>query len=71
MKICPVNNIILDDGNPKWLHNCEDCMACIHICPKKAINIGTKTEKRSRYRNPFVDVKEIIDQKITKEDITY
>lgn len=71
VKICPVNNIILDDGNPKWLHNCEDCMACIHICPKKAINIGTKTEKRSRYRNPFVDVKEIIDQKITKEDITY
>ena len=69
VKICPVNNIILDDGNPKWLHNCEDCMACIHICPKKAINIGRRTQQRRRYRNPFIDVKEIIDQKITKENV--
>lgn len=63
VNICPSNNIILDDGTPKWLHNCEDCMACINACPRNSINIGKRTQKRRRYRNPFIDAKEIIDQR--------
>ena len=27
--LCPLNNIILVDGKPKWGENCTHCMACI------------------------------------------
>lgn len=63
--ICPTNNIIILDGTPKWLHKCADCMACIHVCPNNAIDIGKRTTKRRRYRNPYVDIKDIIEQKRT------
>ena len=58
--ICPVDNIKMIDNKPIWLGNCTDCMACINICPKEAINIGKKTLKKNRYRNPFIEVKELI-----------
>ena len=58
--ICPVDNIKMMDNKPVWLGNCTDCMACINICPKGAINIGKKTLKKNRYRNPFIEVKELI-----------
>lgn len=49
VKICPVNNIELADGKPKFLGNCMGCYACIHRCPEKAINLGKRTEGKSRY----------------------
>lgn len=58
--ICPVDNIKMTDSKPTWLGKCTDCMACINICPKKSINIGNKTLKKNRYRNPFIEVKELI-----------
>lgn len=58
--ICPVDNIKMINNKPVWLGNCTDCMACINICPKEAINIGNKTIKKNRYRNPFIEVKELI-----------
>jgi ferredoxin len=51
-KICPVKNIRLAENRPQWLHHCEHCMACIHRCPKAAIQCGAKTKKRRRYYNP-------------------
>lgn len=62
-KICPVNNITMKDGKPVWNHNCQDCMACIQLCPNKAVQIGKRTIRRRRYKNPYIDLKEIIDQK--------
>lgn len=59
-KICPVENIDLEDGKPIWKGKCIDCMACINICPEKAINIGTKTEKKNRYKNPYINPNELI-----------
>ena len=53
-KICPVKNIRLTGNRPEWLHHCEHCMACIHRCPKIAIQYGAKTKKRRRYYNPNV-----------------
>ncbi len=49
VKICPLNNIILSGGNPKWGKNCTHCMGCINICPKNAINYGRKTQNKPRY----------------------
>ena len=58
--ICPVDNIKMINNKPIWLGNCTDCMACINICPKEAINIGTTTLKKNRYRNPYIEVKELV-----------
>lgn len=58
--ICPVDNIQMDNNKPIWLGKCTDCMACINICPKEAVNIGKNTIKKNRYRNPFIDAKELL-----------
>lgn len=58
--ICPVDDIKMINNKPTWLGKCTDCMACINICPKESINIGNKTLKKNRYRNPFIKVKELV-----------
>lgn len=49
VKICPANNIEIRDGKPFFLGSCMGCYACIHKCPEKAINLGKRTEGKSRY----------------------
>lgn len=63
LKLCPVANISMMDNKPMWNHKCQDCMACVQNCPKKAIQVGKRTIKRERYRNPYVSLEEIINQK--------
>jgi ferredoxin/flavodoxin len=54
-KVCPVGNISLDgDGRPRFHHHCEQCVACIQFCPKKAINYKDKTQNRQRYTHPAI-----------------
>lgn len=36
-KVCPVNNIEIIEGKPKWQHKCEQCFACLQWCPQEAI----------------------------------
>ena len=50
---CPVQNIRLVQGRPKWLGHCEFCISCISVCPQNAIQIGKKTKGKPRYQNPF------------------
>ena len=59
-KICPVRNIQLDEGKPRWLGRCELCVACISWCPVKAIEYGGKTKSRRRYRHPRVKVDDLV-----------
>ena len=59
-KICPVRNIKLENGKPEWQHWCEHCVACISWCPAKAIDYGSKTKNRRRYRNPRVTAEEFL-----------
>ncbi|NMF03377.1 EFR1 family ferrodoxin [Clostridium beijerinckii] len=59
-KVCPVDNIVMENNRPKWLGKCTDCMACINICPKEAINIGKSTIKKNRYLNPYIKREELI-----------
>ena len=53
--ICPVNNIVMVKGKPVFQGDCMNCYACIHRCPKEAINIKGKTENHGRYVCPEYD----------------
>lgn len=59
-RVCPVNNISLQDGHPVWQSCCTECLGCLHICPQQAINCGEKTKTRSRYRNPDIEAEELM-----------
>jgi len=61
--VCPVDNIALEEGKPTWLHHCQQCVACIQLCPRQAIQYGGRTGKRRRYRNPEIELEEILAQK--------
>ena len=54
VKVCPMNIITLKDSRPVWTKdNCACCLACLHRCPKQAINRG-RSAKNGRYINPNV-----------------
>ena len=63
VKVCPVNNITLEESIPQWQHKCQQCLACINFCPEKCIQFGDKTIKTQRYHHPEVAVKDLINQK--------
>ena len=48
-KICPTNNITIQDGEPVWGGDCTHCMACICRCPLEAIEYGKKSLGKPRY----------------------
>ena len=50
-EVCPVRNIEMIDGKPKWLGHCEQCYACFHWCPQKAVQFG-RSAKQIRYHHP-------------------
>jgi flavodoxin/NAD-dependent dihydropyrimidine dehydrogenase PreA subunit len=56
-KVCPRNIIRMVDGKPVWEKpQCEVCLACLHRCPKSAINYGKKTAKNGRFLNNRVSL---------------
>jgi MinD superfamily P-loop ATPase containing an inserted ferredoxin domain len=59
-KVCPVDNIVMEDGRPKWLDSCQSCVACLQWCPEQVIQYGKFTKGRERYHNPEVSVSDII-----------
>ncbi len=46
---CPLNNIQMESGKPRWNGKCTHCMACICGCPVEAIEYGNKSVGRVRY----------------------
>jgi ferredoxin/flavodoxin len=62
-KVCPADNIIINDNKPVWMHHCETCLACYNWCPNKAIQGGI-TSKGYYYRHPEIGISEIMQQKI-------
>lgn len=48
-KVCPLQNITLVEGRPKWNGNCTMCMACYHHCPVNAIQYGKATVGKGQY----------------------
>lgn len=51
-KVCPLHNVKIVDGHPKWFGNCTNCMACYHHCPKNAIHFGKATIGKGQYVFP-------------------
>ena len=49
VKLCPTNNITLQNGRPVWGGDCTHCMACICHCPTEAIEYGKKSIGKPRY----------------------
>ena len=48
-KLCPTNNITIQNGKPVWGGDCTHCMACICYCPTEAIEYGKKSLGKPRY----------------------
>jgi len=57
--VCPVNDISLEGEplRPHWHHHCTQCLSCLHLCPNQAIDFGSKTQGRGRYKHPEITVK--------------
>lgn len=59
---CPTENIRVADGMPFWFGECEQCLACIQNCPKRAVEYGKSTEKHGRYTFRFTEKEIYPDQ---------
>ena len=60
VKVCPRGNVSLASGRPAFAHNCELCHACIHWCPKFAIRHPNFDAHPRQYRNPAVQVADMV-----------
>lgn len=49
VKKCPLGNIEMVGGKPRWNGNCTHCMACISYCPTEAIEYGKISKGKRRY----------------------
>lgn len=39
-RLCPRENIAMENGKPTWRHDCDGCGACVTWCPKRAISVA-------------------------------
>nr|HOO46661.1 EFR1 family ferrodoxin [Deltaproteobacteria bacterium] len=60
LKVCPAENITLEEERPRWHHRCHQCFACLQWCPQKAIQYGKRTLKYERYHHPDIVVKDVL-----------
>lgn len=61
-KICPVKNIARPNGTPTWQHHCVECLGCLHVCPKRAIDCGDITRGRKRYIHWEVEPRDLLQR---------
>ncbi len=52
-KVCPTGCITVE-GKPRWDGECTQCLACLHYCPKSAIQYGKKMGDKARYTHPDI-----------------
>lgn len=62
-KVCNGRTIRLAGGKPVWGDDCTKCLACLHLCPKQAIQFGQYTVGSGRYKNPNIKVSELMVKK--------
>lgn len=48
-KVCPLQNIVIEGGKPRWNGNCNHCEACYHYCPQNAVQYGKVTRGKGQY----------------------
>ena len=52
--LCPTKNIRVTGKGVTWGKDCVQCYACIHWCPKAAVEIGGRTKGKPRYHHPDI-----------------
>lgn len=60
-RVCPCNNLVIENGKPVFMHHCANCMACVVNCPKRAIGYdisagGQELLKASNKKTPLVKI---------------
>lgn len=68
-RVCPVNNILIQERSVRWRHQCELCMACLHWCPQRAIEFGKSTRGKRRYQHPAVDIHDFLKDRLIRTNI--
>lgn len=51
-KICPADNIVIENEEVKFLDKCYLCLRCVNHCPEEAIQISRLTKNKFRYKGP-------------------
>lgn len=52
---CPMENIAMVDGRPRWDTACALCLRCYHICPQHAVAYGKSTDGKGQWICPQID----------------
>lgn len=56
-RVCPDGIVTIGDSKPVWnSESCTMCLACLHRCPRTAIDIAGSTEGKRRYVNPRTEI---------------
>ena len=58
-RICPDDNIKIEDQKVTWGDNCVNCLACFHWCPQAAVQIDKKSPGIARYHHPAVKIRDM------------
>lgn len=59
-KICPMDNIKMQDKRPVFGSSCASCLGCLHWCPQNAVHAGRKTVKKGHgYIHPEITLKDM------------
>lgn len=45
---CPLENITMEGGRPRWGRDCALCLRCYHICPSHAVAYDRATDGKSQ-----------------------
>ncbi len=54
-RVCPINNIQIENNRPVFSNNCEMCLRCIHTCPQKALKYKRMPKKENfQYIHPKI-----------------
>ncbi len=63
VRVCPAQNVTLQEGRPLWHHQCEQCFACLQWCPAEAIQYGRKTPGYERYHHPEILLEDVLNSR--------
>lgn len=58
-RLCPMSCIKIEEVKPEWEGECSMCLACLHRCPKGAIEYDKQTLGKRRYHNPRCELQMI------------
>jgi len=50
VSLCPMKNLVNENGKIMYKNNCTACYRCINKCPNKAINVFFKGKIRKQYK---------------------